>query len=255
MEQALAERARTGEDRQRMLEVILGVLADESIPDEVVGGLLRDRPGRQNLADAQADVWADLPRDHGRLRALAASYPYLRQFRPDVLAAIDFHGGPGMGQLMEAVSVLRELNRSGRRKVPQDAPTGFVPRRYAGYLARARRDGDDAGCRHYWELLHSLRRDLHYANQGSISKTLLPQQTEHAWCLTVLTNAVVTWTTEHYALAVARLRSQGRDIPDDLLTHISPTHSQNVNYFGIITVDIEAELAKPGTNGHRPLRT
>lgn len=104
------------------------------------------------------------------------------------------------------------------------------------------------------ESLHSLRRDLHYANQGSITKTQLPQQTEHAWCLTVLTNAVVTWTTEYYALAIARLRSQGRDIPDDLLTHISPAHSQNVNYFGIITVDIEAELAKLDTNGHRPLR-
>ena len=35
----------------------------------------------------------------------------------------------------------------------------------------------------------------------------------------------------------------------------SPAHSQNVNYFGIITVDIEAELAKLDTNGHRPLRT
>lgn len=71
MEQALAERARTGEDRQRMLEAILGVLADESIPDEAVGELLRDRLGRQALADAQADAWAGLPRDHGRLRALA----------------------------------------------------------------------------------------------------------------------------------------------------------------------------------------
>lgn len=73
MEQVLAERARTGEDRQQMLEVILRVLADESIPDEAVGGLLRNRLGRQNLADAQEDAWADLPRDHGRLRALAAS--------------------------------------------------------------------------------------------------------------------------------------------------------------------------------------
>ncbi|MGB7981402.1 MAG: Tn3 family transposase, partial [Candidatus Nanopelagicales bacterium] len=689
-EQALADRARTGEDRQQLLEVVLGVLADESIPHEAVGGLLRDQLGRQNLADTQAEVWVDLPRGHGRLRALAGSYPYLRQFTPDVLAAIDFQGGPGMGQLMDAVSVLGDLNRTGRRKVRGGAPAGFVPRRYAGYLAQARRSGDDVGYRHYWELcvllglrdglrsgdvhvpgsrryadsgsylipptrwsprrdefcalvgkpadpgaaisqgredlhaaladldrvladtgpddagqvrldahgdlvipplaaedippaaaavkeeltgllpnvaiaavlieldhrtgflsafthastgkppsdaetkrnvlavliaaathlglvkmaqacsvaydvlawtqewfvredtlraantvivnhhhrldlagvfgggtmsssdgqrfpargksstaramnihfadqglstythvsdqhstygtkvlvptareahyvlddllgnttdlpisqhatdthgvtlvnfalfdlvgkaltprirdlgkitlcrddtkkataarypnagpllgtrlnedliadcwpdllrmagspkygeataslvvgkwsgasrqntlaaglkewgmlrrtvhaarylsdppyrrgisrqlnkgesLHSLRRDLHYANRGTIAKVQLTQQTEHAWCLTVLTNAVVTWTTEYYALAVARLRSQGRDIPDDLLTHISPAHSQNVNYFGIITVDVEAELAKLDTNGHRPLRT
>jgi hypothetical protein len=60
MEAALAQRARAGEDRQQMLDVILGVLADESIPDEAVGGLLRDQLGRQNLADTQAGVWADL---------------------------------------------------------------------------------------------------------------------------------------------------------------------------------------------------
>lgn len=51
------------------------------------------------------------------------------------------------------------------------------------------------------------------------------------------------------------MRSQGREIPDDLLTHISPAHSQNVNYFGIITVDVDAELAKLDANSHRPLRT
>ncbi|HEX8761353.1 MAG TPA: Tn3 family transposase, partial [Pseudonocardiaceae bacterium] len=30
----------------------------------------------------------------------------------------------------------------------------------------------------------------------------LEQQTEQAWCLTLVTNAVVTWTTEYYGLAV-----------------------------------------------------
>ena len=49
MEQAMADRARTGEDRQQLLKVVLWVLADESIPDEAVGGLLRDQLGRQNL--------------------------------------------------------------------------------------------------------------------------------------------------------------------------------------------------------------
>ena len=44
------------------------------------------------------------------------------------------------------------------------------------------------------ESLHTLRRDRHYANQGSIRRRQLEQQTEQAWCLTVLTNAVITWT-------------------------------------------------------------
>jgi hypothetical protein len=53
---------------------------------------------------------------------------------------------------------------------------------------------------------------------------------------------------------VKDLRAGGRDVPDELLAHISPAHSENVNFFAVITVDVEAELAKPDTGGWRPLR-
>jgi hypothetical protein len=43
-------------------------------------------------------------------------------------------------------------------------------------------------------------------------------------------------------------------VPDEILAHISPAHSENINYFGIITVDVEAELAKLNPAGWRPLR-
>jgi Tn3 transposase DDE domain len=102
------------------------------------------------------------------------------------------------------------------------------------------------------ESLHALRRDLHYAQQGTVAAPHLADQTEQAWCLTVLTNAVITWTTEYYQLAVKHLRSAGRDVPDEILGHISPAHSENINFFGVITVDVEAELAKLDTGGWRP---
>lgn len=103
------------------------------------------------------------------------------------------------------------------------------------------------------ESLHALRRDLHYANQGSIGAAHQGEQTEQAWCLTLLTNAVITWTTEYYQMAVEQLRAAGREVPDEVLAHISPAHSENVNFFGVITVDIEAELAKLDASGRRPL--
>jgi hypothetical protein len=104
------------------------------------------------------------------------------------------------------------------------------------------------------ESLHALRRDLHYAQQGTIGKPLLADQTEQAWCLTVLTNSVITWVTEYYQLAVQELRATGRDVPDELLAHISPAHSENINFFGVITVDVEAEFAKLDQADWRPLR-
>lgn len=104
------------------------------------------------LRAAAAGGWKPLPRDHGRLSALQASYSYLRQFTPDVLAVVGFQGGPGTAALMEAVEILKELNRQGSRKVPEDAPASFVPARYAEYLEKARAAGDDTAYRHYWEL-------------------------------------------------------------------------------------------------------
>ncbi|MGH3601548.1 MAG: Tn3 family transposase, partial [Pseudonocardiaceae bacterium] len=151
-DEALVERAKKGEDRQLLVDVILPVLADPSIPDEQVGGILRNTIGMQRLREVMAGPWKPLPKDHGRLSAMAASYTHLRQFTPNVLAAIDFTGGPGTTDLMAAVTMLKRLNETGGRKVPADAPGSFVPTRYAGYLAKARKSGNDTAYRHYWEL-------------------------------------------------------------------------------------------------------
>ncbi|MFC4899487.1 Tn3 family transposase [Streptosporangium amethystogenes subsp. fukuiense] len=151
-DEALVERAKKGETRQLLMDVILPVLADPSIPDEQVGGLLRERIGMSRLRETVAGEWRPLPKDHGRLSAMHASYSYLRQFTPNVLAAIDFQGGPGTADLMAAVAILKKLNAGGGRKVPEDAPTSFVPARYADYLDKARKTGDDTSFRHYWEL-------------------------------------------------------------------------------------------------------
>jgi TnpA family transposase len=104
------------------------------------------------------------------------------------------------------------------------------------------------------ESLHALRRDLLYAHEGTVRARHLEQQTEQAWSLTLVTNAVVAWTTEYYGLAVDSMRRTGRRIDDDLLAYISPVHSENVNFFGAIEVDIEGELAQLGPTGYRPLR-
>ncbi len=151
-DEALAERARKGEARQLIMDEILPVLIDVGVPDENVGGIIRGGIGMDRLREVAATNWKPLPRDHGRLAALEASYSYLRQFTPHVLNAIDFRGGPGTADLMDAVEILKELNRVGGRKVPAGAPTSFVPARYADYLAKARKSGDDTAFRHYWEM-------------------------------------------------------------------------------------------------------
>jgi hypothetical protein len=70
----------------------------------------------------------------------------------------------------------------------------------------------------------------------------LEVQTEQVWCLTLATNAVIAWTT-----VVVRARGRA-DAPDWAANrrrgpgHISPAYSENINFFGAIEVDIDAEL-------------
>jgi hypothetical protein len=64
---------------------------------------------------------------------------------------------------------------------------------------------------------------------------------------------VIAWTAEYFGLAVEPMRCTGRHVDDDVLA-TSPEHSENINFFGAIEVDIDAELAQLGPTGYRPLR-
>ena len=160
--EALAQRGKTGEDRQALLDEILDIVLDPDVDDEQVGPALRERVGLDRMRAARAVGQQRLPRDNGHLAMLDASMSYLRQFAPQVLAAVRFAGGPGTGDLLEAITILAGLYATGARKVPADAPTGFVPARWAGYLDTASEAGDTTAYRHYWELcvLMALRDGL-----------------------------------------------------------------------------------------------
>ena len=162
LREVLAERAREGEDRQVLLDEILAVILDLDIAEDQVGALLREGIGMERMRGAWSARKERLPRDHGHLAMLDAAMSYLRQFTPAVLAAVRFAGGPGTNGLLSAVKTLGELYATGARKVPADAPTGFVPARWAGYLQTATGRGDVTAYRHYWELcvLLALRDGL-----------------------------------------------------------------------------------------------
>lgn len=64
------------------------------------------------------------PRDPGHLDLLASRYKHLRSFIPAVIADLPLTGttsSPPVAALLNAVSVLRELNRTGRTNVPDHA--------------------------------------------------------------------------------------------------------------------------------------
>jgi hypothetical protein len=61
------------------------------------------------------------------------------------------------------------------------------------------------------------------------------------------------WSTEYHGLGVAALRRDGREVDDEVLAHIWPTHHENVHFYGTHSVDIDGELAQLDADGYRPL--
>ena len=153
LEEQLAQRAWAQEERLSLLDEMLAVATDlDNVPDGEVGARLRRGIGVDRLRAARRDPADRLPRDRGHLAMVDASFTYLREFAPHVIGALTFAASAEAQPLVEAVQVLRELYARGGRKVPDDAPTGFVPTRWRGYLDHAAKSGNSTAYRHYWEL-------------------------------------------------------------------------------------------------------
>ena len=75
-------------------------------------------------ARTEARSIADLADENPLVRA-ADQWSRMRKFAPLLLEAIDFKAGRGSASTIAAVNTLREMNRSGRRDVPPNAPMPF----------------------------------------------------------------------------------------------------------------------------------
>jgi len=146
---------------------------------------------------------------------IETSYGYLRQFTPEVLRVLSFAGGPAAASLLEAVDVLVELNAGGARTVPADAPTGFVPARWRGYLGDALAAGNTTGYRHYWELCvllclrDALRSgDVHVPGSRRYADPTAYLITTQAWAVQQAEFCALVGVDSYPAAALARVDAE-----------------------------------------------
>jgi TnpA family transposase len=85
------------------------------------------------------------------------SYKRVRHFSSRFLATLQFQSRQEDQGLLKALQLVREIHAGTRRKLPEDAPTGFVPEAWRPYVVPA--EGID---RRYYELtaLWLLRQNL-----------------------------------------------------------------------------------------------
>ena len=87
------------------------------------------------------------PEDFDFLYRIGDGYATLRRYAPELLNVLGLHAAPAAKPVLDAIELLREMNASNARKLPDDAPVDFIRERWAKLIFT------DAGPdRRYYEL-------------------------------------------------------------------------------------------------------
>jgi len=89
------------------------------------------------------------PGNYDYLDLLDSRYNQLRKYTPALVKYLQFSSTrTSSGNLIKALSIINELNETGKRKVPDNAPLDFIPNRWEKYIP----DPDGSINRHYYEM-------------------------------------------------------------------------------------------------------
>ncbi len=105
---------------------------------------------------AEAEKLAQ-PEDFDYLPLVGDSFHQIRRYTPALLEALSMKAAPAAGDVIGALEVLKDMNKRQVRKVPDDAPTSFVRKRWESLVHTL--DGLD---RRFYELcvLSELKNSL-----------------------------------------------------------------------------------------------
>lgn len=70
------------------------------------------------------------PEDFDFLHRIGESYATLRRYAPEFLDVLKLRAAPAAKDVLDAIEVLRTMNADNARKVPADAPTSFINKRW-----------------------------------------------------------------------------------------------------------------------------
>ena len=176
-------------EQLRSLRTIGRLVLDDAVVDGELRRAVLDRVSEDDLRRQvdEADTW--LAAGRGDVFAgVAGQFAYLRRFSPSLVGHLDFEVDPAGGSaraeaLVASVAVLRAMNDAGKRRVPPDAPTSFIPESRRRLVER---DGEIDRAAYETAVLTALRDEVRRGNVavggskrfGRLSDLFMP---EGAW--------------------------------------------------------------------------
>lgn len=121
-------------------------------------------PWETFLASVEEAKKLSRPMNYDYLDLLESRYNYLRKYTPILLRALEFRSTKYANPVLLALDTIHELNESGKRKVSEGAPLGFVSKRWGRYVY----DEDGSINRHFYELA-AFTELRNYVRSGDIS--------------------------------------------------------------------------------------
>ncbi len=128
--------AQASNEKVRLFSRLGRLVLDPDIPDEQLRRRIFEEVASRELFAAAVEETEQLlrPRDGSYLDFVENRYGHLRKFAPLVLRVLDFKSLKTDDPLIDAVEILRELNRKRRRRVSEDAGLEFASAKWRGQL-------------------------------------------------------------------------------------------------------------------------
>ena len=92
---------------------------------------------RKHVEAFQEAATLACPHDVDCLERFGNANAQFRRYVPQFLDTFEFRASPACTDLLRAIGLLREPNRTEARRVPDDAPISFIGRRWQPYVFAA----------------------------------------------------------------------------------------------------------------------
>ncbi len=139
------------------------VLLDESVADSELRPAIFKTVSREKLKEQIAEIETWLSGKHSHtFNLVVARFSYLRQFAPHLLEQLKLEKQThSSSTILEAVDLLRELNRTGKRKLPDDVPINFLSKTMQALILK---DGEVSKAAWECAVMTAVRNEIKAGN-------------------------------------------------------------------------------------------